>query len=77
MPEIETTRVTCFGGPLNGQAYEIPAGETHLIVARARGGDPFEIPSGEIIPLDMLRGEYKLAMAVDGKNYMLWEGWTE
>lgn len=77
MPEIETTRVTCFGGPLNGQAYEIPTGETRLAVTRVRGGDLSPIPSGELIPLDQIRGEYKLAMAVDGKHYMLWEGWSE
>ena len=69
--------MTCFGGPLNGRDYEIPSGETRLVVARPRKGELAPIPSGEIVPLDMLSGEYKLALAVDGKLYMLWEGWNE
>lgn len=73
----EQMKVKCFGGPLNGEIYSIPSGETRLAVTRIRGGELHSIPSGEIIPLDQIKGEYKLAMAVDGKHYMLWEGWTE
>lgn len=72
----ETVVIECFGGPLHGNEYALPADEMYLAVARpAKPLTEFE--ADDLVPVEIGRGYYKKAVGVDGKVYMLWEGWAK
>ena len=66
----------CFGGPLDGNDYALPAEETYLVVVKPE--KPLaDFERDELVPVATVSGRYKSATAVDGKLYMIWEGWQE